>query len=98
MLLSSFVHFNNYIDLFLQAANASELKQTPSTSVISQTMPSVSMVNSSQVQFNQLNILSQNKSNSNPIVRLNDIQKSLITENNISSSTHATETIIIPQW
>ena len=98
MYLSNFVDFNNYIDLFFQAANASEFKQTPSTSIMSQTMPSVSMVNSSQVQLNQLNILSQNKSNPNPVVRLNDIQKSLITENNISSSSHATETIIIPQW
>ena len=61
-------------------------------------MPNVSMVNSSQVQSNQFNILSQNKLNPNPVVRLNDIQKSLITENNICSSSHATETIIIPQW
>ena len=54
------------------------------------------MVKSSQVQPNQSNFVNQNKAN--PIVRLNDIQKTLVSETIISSSTQATETIIIPQW
>ena len=72
------------------------VQPTLSTTTIAQTIPSVSMVKSSQVQPNQSNFVNQNKAN--PIVRLNDIQKTLVNETIISSSTQATETIIIPQW